>query len=343
LLRSADAKIVLVTRQTRLEGLKRKYATASQAKFLMFRSKRQELEQDLIAAPAPARAAMLEAVDAAAAKPFDDLEDEDVGYNKAIGHLTTDLDLRDLGLPLQRVDREFVPNLVFGPNDIVVTVGQDGLVANVAKYALGLPIVAINPDPARIDGVLLPFRREQARDAVMAVLKGKARHRDVTLAQAVLTDGQKLLAFNDLFIGTRSHVSARYRIEVAGRSEPHSSSGVVVSTGAGSTGWLSSMFHMAGGVAAAFGRKPPPEPVKLGWEDPRLAFVVREPFVSKGSKAGIVAGLLSAGQELVIESTMSEHGVIFSDGVESDFLAFNSGATARIRTAPDKAKLVTGY
>lgn len=342
-MRSADAKIILVTRQTRLAGLKRKYATASQAKFAMVRSKRMELEQNVMAAPAPARAAMVQAAEAEAAMPFDLLAREDENYNLAIGQLTSDLDLRDLGLPLQRVDREFVPNLVFGPNDVVVTVGQDGLVANVAKYAIGLPIVAVNPDPANIDGVLLPFRGEQARAAVIAVLKGKARFREVTLAQAVLTDGQKLLAFNDLFIGARSHVSARYRIEVAGRSEPHSSSGVVVSTGAGSTGWLSSMFHMASGVAAAFGKRPPPQPVTMKWEDPQLAYVVREPFVSKGSRAGIVAGMIPPGQELVIESTMSENGVIFSDGVESDFLEFNSGATARIRAASDKAKLVTGF
>ena len=70
------------------------------------------------------------------------------------------------------------------------------------------------------------------------------------MAQATLSDGQTLLAFNDLFIGRRSHASAFYTIEHAGQREVHSSSGVIVSTGAGSTGWLSSCYNMARGLSA---------------------------------------------------------------------------------------------
>jgi len=241
------------------------------------------------------------------------------------------------------VDRGFVPNFVFGPNDIVVTVGQDGLVANTAKYALQLPIVAVNPDPKRIDGILLPFAVDGARSAVRRVLESKASFRSVTLAEAVLPAGQRMLAFNDLFIGTRSHVSARYRIKLQRRSEPQSSSGVLVSTGAGSTGWLSSVFNMAAGLAQIAGEKQRSaavQPVRLKWEDPRLAFVVREPFVSKHSGASIVAGMIEPRQELILESLMPSDGVIFSDGVEADFLQFNSGTVARIRAAREKARLV---
>ena len=78
----------------------------------------------------------------------------------------------------------------------------------------------------------------------------------------------------------------------------------------------------------------------LAWEDPRLVFVVREPFVSRHSRAGIVMGMIEAGHELVLESRMPSGGVIFSDGVEADFLDFNSGAIARIRAANRKAHLV---
>ena len=233
-----------------------------------------------------------------------------------------------------------------------MTVGQDGLVANVAKYAANLPIVAVNPDPQRIDGILLPFRADQARAAVRSVLAGKARYRRVVMAEATLTDGQRLLAFNDFFVGNRTHVSARYRIEVDGRAEPHSSSGVLVSTGAGSTGWLSSVFNMQEGLRRAFATSAAPapaptlaaepQPLRLNWEDPRLVYVVREPFVSKGSAASIVAGVIEPGRELVVESMMAADGVIFSDGVESDFLPFTSGLTARIRVAEQRAMLVVG-
>jgi len=159
------------------------------------------------------------------------------------------------------------------------------------------------------------------------------------LAEAVLADGQRLLAFNDLFAGARSHVSARYKIGVAKKSETQSSSGVLVSTGAGSTGWMSSVFNMAAGVAAFTGGTCGGGK-KLEWEDRRLLFAVREPFVSRVTSAGLVAGLLEEGHELTIESQMPSGGVIFSDGVEADFLQFNSGAVARLRAAKQRAHLV---
>jgi hypothetical protein len=170
--------------------------------------------------------------------------------------------------------------------------------------------------------------------------------REVTLAEATLPDGQRLLAFNDFFIGNRTHVSARYRLEHAGRSEMQISSGVLVSTGAGSTGWLSSVFNMANGLHATFagvGAAPAArQQVRLDWSDPRLIYVVREPFASKQSGVTLTAGVIEGGGEIVTESLMGENGVIFSDGIESDFLEFNSGAICRIRAAQERARLAVG-
>jgi hypothetical protein len=154
-----------------------------------------------------------------------------------------------------------------------------------------------------------------------------------------LEDGQRLLAFNDLFIGARSHVSALYRITCGKRSEVQSSSGVLVSTGAGSTGWMSSVFNMTSGVAQFCGGAPV-KSIRIPWEDRRLLYVVREPFVSRHSQAGIVAGLLESGESLALESLMPSGGAIFSDGMESDFLQFNSGAIARVQAAEQRARLV---
>jgi hypothetical protein len=267
-----------------------------------------------------------------------DYEREDETYREAIDRLKRDLE--DL-LYVQVIARDLLPNFVFGPNDVVVTLGQDGLVANTAKYAGSLSIVAVNPDPARFDGILMPFTTDKARAAVIRTLEQKGTFKLVTLGEATLTDGQRLLAFNDFFIGCRTHVSARYRIEFHKRSEAHSSSGVLVSTGAGSTGWLSSIFNMAAGLAplvpGAANVKIPP---RLPWEDPRLLFVVREPFVSKMSAATLVSGTIAPGEQLTLTSQMPTEGVIFSDGIESDFLQFNSGAVAHIGAAKQMAKLV---
>jgi SPFH domain / Band 7 family len=70
----------------------------------------------------------------------------------------------------------------------------------------------------------------------------------VTMAQATLHDGQTLLAVNDLFIGQKTHTSARYRIRYDDHEEDQSSSGIIVSTGAGSTGWYRSIVTGAVGL-----------------------------------------------------------------------------------------------
>jgi hypothetical protein len=328
--------IVVVTRETRLQNLRARWGTAGQAKFLLRQAHLQEAE--LQAGPRVTTRGRPAAVATAEDAEFSAYEREDDAYRRTLAQLGKDL---DFGLPVKFLDRSFVPNYDFWNCQAVVVVGQDGLVANTAKYVGDTPIVAVNPDPDRFDGVLLPFRASDVRRTVGAVLENRFRQRLVTLAEVSLNDGQKMLAFNDFFVGAASHVSARYVLSVAGKNEPQSSSGLLVSTGAGSTGWLSSVFNMAVGVTHLLGVNAAGK-IQLEWEDPRLVWAVREPFISKHSRAELVAGLLDQEMELTIESVMPSGGVIFSDGIEADFLPFNTGTIARIAAAKQRARIVVG-
>jgi len=239
------------------------------------------------------------------------------------------------------IDRSFLSTYVFSENDIIIVIGQDGLVANTAKYVNNIPILGINPDPNRYDGILLPFNTNNFEDTFFEVLENRYQYKLVTMAEAKLNDGQKLLAFNDLFIGPTSHASARYKITFNEQSENQSSSGIIVSTGAGSTGWLSSLFNMVAGMSKIFyssANNYSQQP--LEWDATKLVFVVREPFASKNSQTNLSAGIINQKTELVLESLMPENGIIFSDGIETDFMKFNSGAIATIGIAQEKAKLV---
>lgn len=154
-------------------------------------------------------------------------------------------------------------------------------------------------------------------------------------------DGQKLLAFNDLFIGPASHTSARYKITYNQVTEQQSSSGIIVATGAGSTGWLSSVMNMANGVSQTFNKGGNSQVnFSLPWNTDKLAFVVREPFRSKYSDVNLSAGLINNTDKLRIESQMPSNGIVFSDGIEADFLHFNSGTKLEIGVADQKAKLI---
>lgn len=239
------------------------------------------------------------------------------------------------------IDRDFLPTVVFGPDDVVAVVGRDGLVVNAAKYLDGQPLVGINPDPARIDGVLLPFRADQAGAALAAVWAGRYSTDKLTMARATLNTGQTLDAVNDLFLGRRGHASARYTLTVGESEEEQSSSGIIVGTGAGSTGWLRAVQAGAAGWVDEATAKTLRDGYAFGRTEWRLRFAVREPFPSKTSAAELVCGWVNAGEQLVVTSQMPQGGVIFGDGVEADGLEFVSGTVATIAVADRTLNLVT--
>jgi NAD kinase len=331
--RLTDTKIVLVTRPTRVAELKRRFSTRTHAKFYVM-----HLGQD-----------------------FADYESEDELYVRAVSEAQHALDR--LGR-VQVIDRSFLPNFVFGPQDIVVVLGQDGLVANTVKYLNGQPVLGVNPDPTRWDGQLLPFQLHDLARVMPEVLQSRRSTKAVTMAQATLNTGETMYAVNDLFVGPRTHVSARYTISAGARTENQSSSGVIVSTGVGSTGWLKSLLAGARGIVQSgslptvrqaqeeLAGMPPSLPRaprarttlsaegEFPWDAPYLCFTVREPFPSKTTQATIVFGRVTATQPLILVSQMPENGVIFSDGIEQDFLEFRSGTRATIGIADKKGCLV---
>jgi NAD kinase len=304
-------KVIVVTRKTRLEELVDRFNTLSQARFYITHM----------------------------GLDFSEYEAEHAAFVMSCQQVVKELET--LGRKVQRIDWRFLPTFLFTPDDAVVVVGRDGLVSNTAKYLRGQPIVGVNPDPKRIDGVLLPFKPAGAARATARALERRAEVREVTMAEVKLNDGQRLLAFNDFYIGQRTHVSSRYSLSWHGDTERQSSSGVLVSTGAGSTGWFSSTQNMARAVSGLLtGEEARLPQFRLKWDDRRLAFVVREPFKSRASDVRLAAGLIDEGESLRLESHMPEGGVIFSDGVENDALTFNSGNVAEVRAADVRARLV---
>jgi NAD kinase len=304
-------KVVIVTRMTQLEELLARFNTTAQARFY--------LEH--------------------AGEAFEPIEKAHAQYHKVLDTVRA---LVPRGVKSIVIERGMLPQFQFDASDLVVAVGQDGLVVNIAKYLDGQPILAVNPMPDTFDGVLLPFDITSVRAGIDTTLYHDVVEKRISMAEAQLNDGQSLLAFNDFFVGASSHVSARYEIRSGKKREFHSSSGIIISTGAGSTGWLQSVYAGAAGVIKALGGQvvPPANHGRLDWEADQLIYAVREPFPSKHSQASMVYGTITTNQPLVIRSHMAEHGVIFSDGVEQDYVAFNRGTAATIRLARRKTRLI---
>jgi NAD kinase len=309
--RISERKMVLVTRKTRLADLIVRFNSESQARFYV-----EHLGAD-----------------------FEDYRKENEEYLAAVAAVKTVLQRFGRVHP---IDRSYLPNFIFGKDDLIISVGQDGLVANTLKYLDGNGLIGVNPSPSRWDGVLLPFGVGDLERILPEAIRNRRPTRKVTMAEARLNDGQSLVAVNDLFIGQKSHVSARYGIEYAGAAENHSSSGIIVSTGLGSTGWMKSVMAGSVRITAAMSNQTAKwkEEKRMAWDSDFLRFSVREPFPSKTTGTDLVFGKVTKDKPLNIRSLMAENGVIFSDGVESDFLEFNSGKIASIGISEKQGLLV---
>ena len=151
----SDNKIVLVVRPTRLDELVVRHNTIQQAQFYV-----EHLGAD-----------------------FSDYQREhDVYHAEQQATVRT---LEQWGR-YQIIDRSFLPNFIFGPSDIVVALGQDGLVANTMKYLDGHPLIGLNPDAKRYDGILLPFVANDLPALLREVAADKRPAKAVTMAKAAL-------------------------------------------------------------------------------------------------------------------------------------------------------------
>ena len=225
------------------------------------------------------------------------------------------------------VKREDLDRFLFEPGDVVVAVGQDGLVANLAKYLDGQIVIGVNPDRERYDGLLVPCSPDEAAGLLPRAAAGDVALQQRTMARAELEDGQRLLALNEVFVGHASHQSARYRLRWEERAERQCSSGVIVCTGTGATGWARSICRERGDL------------VELpGPEESALAFLVREAFPSVSTGTSLTGGSLATGARLELVSEM-DGGVIFGDGIEADRLRFRWGQTVSVSVARERLNL----
>lgn len=227
------------------------------------------------------------------------------------------------------VERSDLDRFLFEPEDVVVVVGQDGLVANAAKYLDGQPVIGVNPDPATMPGVLVRHPPDRLARLLDAVGDARAATEQRTMVAARTGDGQELSALNEIYLGHPGHQSARYRITLPdGASEVQSSSGLLVGTGTGATGWLLSVARERHSPFAL------PQPV-----DPTLGWFVREAWPSPTTGAALTGGLLAPETELRV-LVQSETLTVFGDGIEGDRLAPAWGQTVTFSAARRTLTLV---
>jgi NAD kinase len=296
---SIPPRAVLVSRPSEYQGLLARHGTSGQAEFFLAR-----------------RGQSIEVYQARHRQ----LEDAIAAVSRAV----------PMSWRRARLLRADLPRAVFGPDDIIIAVGQDGLVANVAKYLDGQIVIGVDPDPSRNAGVLVRHPPEALGDLLLAAATGRARVEERTMVAADVDDGQKLVALNEIFIGHASHQSARYTLRVGGRTEQQSSSGLIVATGTGATGWACSIARER--------RAAPPRPAAT---EPGLVFFVREAWPSRATGVDITTGSLGPKDQITVRCEQELGGVVFGDGLEEDRIALSFGQEVSVAVSSKRLRLVT--
>ena len=294
---STAPRVVVVHRRTELDDLLARHGTRGQAAFFL----------------------------STRGRSLDEVERRHAAVEAALATVAAAIPLEWRRAAVERADLD---RFLFGPEDIVVVVGQDGLVANVAKYLAGQPVIGVDPEPGRNAGVLVRSAPGDIAALLPDVATGTATFETLAMVEASLDDGQTLVALNEIFVGHPTHQSARYRLLTRDAEERQSSSGLIISTGTGATGWCQSIWRQTQSELTL------PEP-----SEPRLAWFVREPWPSPVTGTSLGEGELDAGRSLRVVAE-TDGLVVFGDGIESDRLTLGWGQEVTIALAARTLRLV---
>jgi NAD+ kinase len=211
---------------------------------------------------------------------------------------------------------------VLAAADLVVSVGGDGTLLAASHYVVGGAILGVNSAPGDSIGHFCGARARDFAGTLEAILRGARKPRALARLALVL-DGRRLaeLALNDVLVAhSIPAATTRYLLQVGGRVEEHRSSGIWISTGAGSTAGIRS----AGGVV-------------LPTSSRRVQFLVRELLREPGRRYRSSRGFLAPGRALTVVSKMTE-GRFWVDGSRTEF-RFPFGARLRVSSAAPPLRL----
>lgn len=232
--------------------------------------------------------------------------------------------LNDLRIPFEVFCRDEIHRSLLA-NKLVISVGGDGTVLETSHYCFDSPILGVNSDPAISIGALCIAKVSNFRDVITEIYNGSLQPIPLTRL-AITIDGKSIepLAMNDvLFCHKNPAALSRFYLASKGITEAHRSSGIWISTPAGSTGGIYSC-----------GAK------ELPIHEHRAIFRLREPYWSDTPMPKLLEGELNGLEKIIIRSTMTD-GQIFIDGPHQS-VDINLGESIEVGLAEQPLLLFDG-
>jgi NAD+ kinase len=206
-------------------------------------------------------------------------------------------ELRARGIEV--IERADVPDRPVRDFDLLVSVGGDGTLLEASHVVTGRTLVlGVNSAPAFSVGFLTGCRAPTFAATLDALISGRLKPLEIQRLRVRI--GSRVLVepvINDvLFCADNPAVMTRYRLISPDGEELQRSSGLWISTPAGSTAALRS----AGGPTLSLTAK-------------QFAFVVREPYAPPGEGVQMLSGVLERDQQLKVECRSAKASV-YLDG-----------------------------
>lgn len=209
-----------------------------------------------------------------------------------------------------------------GKKDLVITVGGDGTFLRAAHFVRDTPMLGVNMDPGQKVGFFTRATTKDFAKKFRQLVAGKAKILELPRLQVEI-DGKVIpdLALNEVFFGDRTpYKMCRYKLSVGGKSEEQRSSGVLVSTGAGSHAWMQS----AGGKTFPITTR-------------KMEYLVREPYHLLNRKGKLERGFV--GKETIVITSRDANNLLVIDGLSTTY-PVPAGKTARVRLAKQGLRFV---
>ena len=201
--------------------------------------------------------------------------------------------------------------------DLVVVVGGDGTVLDASHWLRDTPVLAVNSDPETSVGYFCACDREGFAEVLAEVLEGRSPRTQLhRIAITVNGIAFPFPCLNDILVSSPNPAAmSRYVITAGSRTEIQASSGIWISTPAGSTGGVRS----AGGTV-------------MPLEGALIQYAVREPYGPRQGRYELLRGVRHIREGLVVRSRMPE-GSLYVDGPYLQ-IPFGMGDLLELREGP---------